>query len=133
MKRKGVSVTEKPRALRSWMAATTVSSDGRAAVGGAAFDLADEVRLLAGEAGDAPGEGLGDLVGGVDAGADLRSRPARRSVPNQPTMRLTEATLGSVAWSWSRATAQSLPPWRVCTFSETLAAAPSLRVTGSGA
>jgi hypothetical protein len=28
MKMKGVSVTERPRALRSWMAATTVSSEG---------------------------------------------------------------------------------------------------------
>jgi hypothetical protein len=43
----------------------------RAAVGGAAFGQADEVGVLAVEAGDAPDEGLGDLIGGVDAGTDL--------------------------------------------------------------
>ena len=53
---KGVSVTERPRAFRSWMAATTVSIRRRAAVGGAALDLADEVGLSAADAGDAPDE-----------------------------------------------------------------------------
>ena len=42
----------------------------RAAVGGAAVDQADEVRAATREAGDAPGERLGDLVGGIDAGAE---------------------------------------------------------------
>jgi hypothetical protein len=44
---------------------------GRAAVGSAAFHDADEVGLGAVDAGDAPGERLGDLVGEVHAGADL--------------------------------------------------------------
>ena len=43
----------------------------RAAVGGAAVDEADKVGLSAADAGDAPDEGLGDLVGEVHARADL--------------------------------------------------------------
>lgn len=54
----------------------------RAAVGRAIFDGADEMRILAREAGDAPRERLGDLVRGIDAGAQLAC--ARAQIGAEP-------------------------------------------------
>jgi hypothetical protein len=100
----------------------------RAAIGGAAFVQADEDALAARQAGNRPGERRGDLVVGIDAGADLAFAGAQ--VGAEPAaISETAPTLGSVACSWSSETDQSVPPCRVCTFSAMLVAAPTFAAT----
>ncbi len=66
-----MSVTARPRVVQVLDGGDDGGVGGRAAVGRAAVDGADEVGVVARQAGDGPGQRRGDLVGGVDAGADL--------------------------------------------------------------
>ena len=126
---KGVSSTLWPRAFRSWMAATTVWSDGVPPYAGP--PSSDETTAAEPRSRPATDHTSGDVS---FSAASTHGRtwqwPARRSVPNQLTTSEVERAFGNVSASWSRETSQSVPPASVWVFSGSVRMAPTLRLTG---